>query len=133
MKLVRNVVGFAAALALQQMVREIFPEIVPSTAILGELTPGFAAENAGLEPGDRVVELAGEDVRYFNALVEIVHAVSVRIVENDADKVGIGVSASEVLSHHDGHQLLVEPELNAVAQLAPAPIEQICAVRFAQE
>lgn len=41
-------------------------------AVIGELSPGGAAIGSGLEAGDRIVRIDGEQVRSFNDLVAIV-------------------------------------------------------------
>jgi len=43
-------------------------------AVLGELTPGLAAERAGLQPGDRILRLDDEPLQRFSELVDAVRA-----------------------------------------------------------
>ena len=69
-------------------------------AVLGDLTPGLAAERAGLRPGDRVLRLDGQDINGFN---ELVAAVRVRPGET--------VTA---LVERSGRELTVEIEIGEV-------------------
>ncbi|HEY5623714.1 MAG TPA: RIP metalloprotease RseP [Gammaproteobacteria bacterium] len=77
------------------------PGILPE-AILGELTPGLPAEAAGLQPGDRVTRLAGEEVRYFDDLVEIVRSrpgeLAAIVVERDGREFEFGIQIGETIA-----------------------------------
>ena len=49
-------------------------EVWQPPAVIGGLTPGAAAEGAGLTAGDRITGVAGEPVQSWNDLLEIVQA-----------------------------------------------------------
>jgi len=44
-----------------------------SQAVVGELTPGWPADEAGLLPGDRIVAVAGEPIENWDDLLAAVH------------------------------------------------------------
>ena len=81
-------------------------------AVLGELTPGLAAERAGLRPGDRVLRLDGQAINRFSELVD---AVRVRpgetvtaLVERSGRELIVEIEIGEVFSQ--GEELTVEVE-----------------------
>jgi regulator of sigma E protease len=43
------------------------------TARIGRIMPGYPAESAGLKPGDRILNINGRDVAYWEDVTEIVH------------------------------------------------------------
>jgi regulator of sigma E protease len=49
-------------------------------AVIGDVLAGGPAEAAGIQPGDRVLEVNGEDVRYWEELEELVDAHAGRTV-----------------------------------------------------
>ncbi len=85
-------------------------------AVLGELTPGLAAERAGLRPGDRVLRLDGQAINRFSELVD---AVRVRpgetvtaLVERSGRELIVEIEIGEVFSQ--GEELTVEVESGEV-------------------
>ncbi len=85
-------------------------------AVLGDLTPGLAAERAGLRPGDRVLRLDGQDINGFN---ELVAAVRVRpgetvtaLVERSGRELTVEIEIGEVIVQ--GEELSVEVESGEV-------------------
>jgi len=81
-------------------------------AVLGELTPGLAAERAGLRPGDRVLQLDGQVINRFTELVDAVRArpgetVTV-LVERSGRELTVEIEIGEVFSQ--GEELTTEVE-----------------------
>ncbi len=68
-------------------------------AVLGELTPGFAAERAGLKPGDRVLELDGQAITRFTDLVDAVRArpgeIVTAIIEREGEEMVLEIEIGE--------------------------------------
>ena len=88
-------------------------------AVLGELTPGLAAERAGLRPGDRVLSLDGQAINRFSELVD---AVRVRpgetvtaLVERSGRELTVEIEIGEVFTQ--GEDLTVEVESGEVVRL----------------
>lgn len=44
-----------------------------SAPVVGDLTPGWPAEQAGLRPGDRIVAIEGQAIQSWNDLLEQIH------------------------------------------------------------
>jgi regulator of sigma E protease len=77
------------------------PGVIPE-AVLGELTPGYAAEAAGLQSGDRILQIAGQDVVYFNDLVEIVSArpgeLVTAVIDRDGSELRVDIEIGETIA-----------------------------------
>ena len=81
-------------------------------AVLGELTPGLAAERAGLRPGDRVLQLDGQVINRFTELVDAVRArpgeTVTALVERSGRELTVEIEIGEVFSQ--GEELTTEVE-----------------------
>ncbi len=66
-------------------------------AVIGGLTPGEAAERAGLAPGDRITGIAGEPVKSWNDLLTLVQARPGEMVDVDYVRNGYTSTVSLVL------------------------------------
>jgi regulator of sigma E protease len=81
-------------------------------AVLGELTPGLAAERAGLRPGDRVLQLDGQVINRFTELVDAVRArpgeIVTVLVERSGRELTVEIEIGEVFSQ--GEELTTEVE-----------------------
>jgi regulator of sigma E protease len=60
----------------------------PQPVVVGELTPGFPAEQAGLELGDRVVAIEGEPVEEYFEFVERIRARAGQDTRLDVQRAG---------------------------------------------
>ncbi|MDP2690756.1 MAG: RIP metalloprotease RseP [Deltaproteobacteria bacterium] len=45
----------------------------PMEPVIGEVAPGYPAEEAGLKPGDRIVSVDGREISHWAELEEIIH------------------------------------------------------------
>ena len=63
-------------MAKGQLLREmgITPRTPVYPAVIGKISPGGAAEAAGLKPGDRVLEAGGAPVRGWRQMVEVIRS-----------------------------------------------------------
>ena len=81
-------------------------------AVLGDLTPGLAAERAGLRPGDRVLRLDGQVINRFTELVDAVRArpgeTVTALVERSGRELTVEIEIGEVSSQ--GEELTAEVE-----------------------
>jgi len=75
-------------------------------AILGDLTPGLAAERAGLLPGDRILDLDGETINRFTELVEAVRVrpgqTVIALVERSGRELEVEIEIGEVANQGEG-------------------------------
>jgi regulator of sigma E protease len=75
-------------------------------AVLGDLTPGLAAERAGLRPGDRVLLLDGQVINGFTELVDAVRArpgeTVTALVERSGRELTVQIEIGEVFSQGEG-------------------------------
>jgi regulator of sigma E protease len=75
-------------------------------AILGDLTPGLAAERAGLQPGDRILDLDGETINRFTELVEAVRVrpgqTVIAVVERSGRELEVEIEIGEVANQGEG-------------------------------
>ena len=87
-------------------------------AVLGELTPGLAAERAGLRPGDRVLRLDGQVINRFTELVDAVRArpgeTVTALVERSGRELTVEIEIGEVFSQ--GEELTAEVESGEVVR-----------------
>ncbi len=64
---------------------------------VGELTPGGAAELAGIRPGDRIVSIDGESVRFWTELLGVVRSRPGETVDVEYDRGGYPSSVTLTL------------------------------------
>ncbi len=76
-------------------------------AVVGKVVPGSPAERAGLQPGDRVVSIAGEPVADFAALVARVQPSAGRTLDLVLERSGARVEATvDVEGQREGERLV---------------------------
>jgi regulator of sigma E protease len=95
-------------------------------AVLGELTPGLAAERAGLRSGDRVLLLDGQVIDRFTELVDAVAArpgetVNIR-VERAGEELTLAIEIGEDLSQGERRGLIGAAENIEVLQAISANV-----------
>ena len=80
-------------------------------AVLGDLTPGLAAERAGLRPGDRVLQLDGQVINGFAELVDVVRLrpgeTVTALVERSGRELTLELEIGEVLDDEGERQGLI--------------------------
>jgi regulator of sigma E protease len=103
-------------------------------AVVGKVVPGSPAERAGLQPGDRVVSIAGEPVADFAALVARVQPSAGRTLDLVLERAGARVETSvDVQGQREGDRLVgriglqpaggavVPEDMRALERFGPLP------------
>ena len=69
--------------------QNLSPKMPPLQPIIGEILPGSPAEQAGLQPGDRIVAIGGKPVRQWHDVVQAIKALGGQQVVLTIERQGI--------------------------------------------